>query len=148
VAAEGWDALRRGAIYHPVDLLGYRELAQALKKTVSEASYENVKRLMSGPDKVHYDRNMFYGEACQAHACGGDTDIFIVIDFVARRIVVAMKDSDKAPVIIPAEADWPPAAKEELARRSWQGGVGKPAEQAAQVEALRRVRSKASQLHL
>jgi hypothetical protein len=114
VAAKGWDARRRGAIYHPVDLLGYRELAQALKKTVSEARYEDLKRLMSGPDKVHYDRNMFYGEACQAHACGGDTEIFIAIDFAARRVVVAMKDSDKAPVIIPAEADWPPAAKEEL----------------------------------
>jgi hypothetical protein len=99
-----------------------------LKKTVSEARYEDLKRLMSGPDKVHYERNVFYEEACQAHACGGDTEIFIAIDFAARRIVVAMKDSDKPPVIIPAQADWPPAAREELEnwQSKWRSRIRRP----------------------
>jgi len=68
MAAKGWDALRRGAVYHPADLLSYRDLAEQLKKTVSDARFEDLKRLMSGPDKVRYDVNMFYGQACQAHA--------------------------------------------------------------------------------
>jgi hypothetical protein len=57
---------------------------------------------------------MLYGEACQAHACGGDTDLLIAIDVAARRILVAMKDSDKPPLIMPAEASWPPTAKQKL----------------------------------
>jgi hypothetical protein len=114
MADNGWDALRKGAIHHSVDLLGYRELAQALKKTVSETRYEDLKRLTSGPGQISSDGNMFYGEACQAHASGGDTDLLIAIDVAARRILVAMKDSDKPPLIMPADANWPPGAKRKL----------------------------------
>jgi hypothetical protein len=121
MADKGWDALRRGSVHHLSGLLGYSDLARQLQATVSDARVADIKRLMSGPDQVRYDGNMFFGEGCQAHACGGDTDLLIAIDISARRIVVALKDSDKPPLIIPAAADWPPAAKAELGkwRRQW-----------------------------
>ncbi len=117
---KGWDALRRGAIHHPLDLLGHADLAQQLRKEVSDAHYEAFKRLVSGPGHARYDGGLFIGEACQAHMCD-DTAVLIVIDPAAKRIAVAMKDEDKPVLIVPGEGAWPAAAKPVLQswRQSW-----------------------------
>ncbi len=120
VKNKGWDALRRGAIHHPLDLLGHADLAEQLRKEVSDARYEDFKRLVSGPGHAQYDSGLFIGEACQAHMCD-DTAVLIVIDPAAKRIAVAMKDEDKPLLIVPGEAEWPAAAKPALQnwRRTW-----------------------------
>jgi hypothetical protein len=120
MADKGWDALRRGSIHHLSGLLGYSDLARQLKATVSDARVADMKRLMSGPDQVRYDGDMFFGEAVR-HTPAAAIRTSSSPSISPRRIVVALKDSDKPPLIVPAAADWPPAPKAELGkwRRQW-----------------------------
>lgn len=113
-AAKGWDALGRGAVYNPIDLLGYAELARALKATVSNARYSDFKRSLSGPGTVRYDGKIFIGKACQAHNCD-TTSALVVMDAATRRVAVALRDDDKPLLVVPADAEWPAAAQDELA---------------------------------
>jgi hypothetical protein len=114
-APNGWDALGRGAIYNPIDLLGYAELAKALKATVSNARYSDLRRILGGLGTVRYDGKIFIGEACQAHSCS-TTSALVVMDAATKRVAVAMRDDDKPLLIVPADAEWPAAAQNALAK--------------------------------
>ncbi|MGJ5179388.1 hypothetical protein ACQR16_15960 [Bradyrhizobium oligotrophicum] len=118
-AAKGWDTLGRGAIYNPVDLLGYAELAKALKAAVSNARYADLRRILDGPGSVRYDGKIFIGKACQAHSCT-TTSALVVMDAATKRVAVAMRDENKPLLIVPADAQWPAAAQDELA--NWRSG--------------------------
>jgi hypothetical protein len=113
MSAKGWDALDRGAIYNPFDLLGYADLAKALKATVSNARYSDLQRSLSGPGTVRYRGKIFIGNGCQAHSCGSTTAL-IVMDAATKRVAVAMSDNDKPLLIVPADAQWPAEAQSEL----------------------------------
>jgi len=113
IAAKGWDALGRGAIYNPIDLLGYAELAKALKKTVSNARYPDLQRILGSLGRVRYDGKIFVGQACQLHNCS-TTAALVVMDAATKRVAVALRDNDKPLLIVPADAQWPAEAQKDL----------------------------------
>ncbi|WP_035646981.1 hypothetical protein [Bradyrhizobium sp. ORS 285] len=112
-AAKGWDALSRGAIYKTEELLGYAELAKALKAAVSSARYPDLQWTLSGLGKVRYDGKIFIGEACQLHNCS-TTAALVVMDAAKKRVAVAMRYNDKPLLIVPADAKWPAEAQKDL----------------------------------
>ncbi|MGY3453145.1 hypothetical protein [Bradyrhizobium sp. USDA 4353] len=112
-AAKGWDALSRGAVYHPGDLLGYAELAKALRATVSNARYTDLKWTLGGLGTVRYDGSIFIGQGCQAHSCS-TTSALVVMDAATKRVAVAMRYNDKPLLIVPADAHWPREAQKDL----------------------------------
>jgi hypothetical protein len=113
MSAKGWDALDSGAVYHPMDLLRYADLAKSLKATVSNARYSDLRWILSGLGTVRYDGKIFIGNACQAHSCSSTTAL-VVMDAATKRVAVAMSDDDKPLLVVPADAQWPAAAQSEL----------------------------------
>ncbi|WP_074119449.1 hypothetical protein [Bradyrhizobium sp. AS23.2] len=116
----GWNMLRSRSIDHPVDLLRHTEFTAQLRKLLGPAAYATLPRLLSGPGSVKYNGNVVMADACQAHSCD-DTSVLIVIDIGSQKLMVALKDTDRPPIVAPWVAGWPAATVADLGswRRRW-----------------------------
>ena len=114
-AEKGWNTLRDRTVSHPMDLMGYGEIARQIQKLLG-SDEQGFLPILSGVGSGKFLGDTFVGTMCLPHQCGS-VEGLIVADIPTRKIYIAWKPDEKPILVRPSVQEWPEFAKLQL--RIW-----------------------------